>query len=91
MTWHEVQQRLLLAQRTHHLCIHKAELTELDIHNRLLRFKNYEVALVNKGILPSRIHLPIFGDMSVVLFIDIVLIEFILESHLQLVLNLIYV
>ncbi|CAF3406257.1 unnamed protein product [Rotaria socialis] len=63
MTWHEVQQRLLLAQRTHHLCIHKLNLTELDIHNRLLRFKNYEVAMVNKGILPPRIHLPILGDI----------------------------
>ncbi len=63
MNWHEVQQRLLIAQRTHHLCIHKLNLTELDIHNRLLRFKNYEVAFVNKGILPPRMHLPIFGDM----------------------------
>ena len=63
MTWHEVQQRLLIAQRTHHLCIHKSNLTELDIHNRLLRFKNYEVALVNKGILLPRFRLPVFGDM----------------------------
>ncbi|CAF3238887.1 unnamed protein product [Rotaria socialis] len=63
MTWHEVQQRLIIAQRTHHLCIHKANLTELDIHNRLLRFKNYEVALVNKGILPPRMHVPILGDI----------------------------
>ena len=63
MTWHEVQQRLLIAQQTHHLCIHKSNLTELDIHNRLLRFKNYEVALVNKGVLPLRVHLPFLGDM----------------------------
>ena len=63
MTWHEVQQRLIIAQRTHQLCIHQSDLTELDIHNRLLRFKNYEVALVNKGILPVRMHLPILGDM----------------------------
>ena len=63
MTWHEVQQRLLIAQRTHHLCIHKSHLSELDIHNRLLRFKNYEVAFVNKGILPSRLRLPFLNDM----------------------------
>ncbi|CAF0979681.1 unnamed protein product [Adineta ricciae] len=63
MTWHEVQQRLLIAQRTHHLCIHKSNLTELDIHNRLLRFKNYEVALVNKGVLPLRVHVPFLGDI----------------------------
>ena len=63
MTWQEVQRRLLLAQRIHHLCINKDELTELDIHNRLLRFKNYEVALVNKGILPPKIRLPFIGNM----------------------------
>ncbi|CAF0843587.1 unnamed protein product [Adineta ricciae] len=63
MTWHEVQQRLLIAQRTHHLCIHKSHLSELDIHNRLLRFKNYEVAFVNKGILPSRLRLPFLNDI----------------------------
>ena len=63
MTWQEVQRRLLLAQRIHHLCIHKSELTELDIHNRLLRFKNYEVALVNKGILPPKIHIPFCSNM----------------------------
>jgi autophagy-related protein 9 len=65
MTWHEVQQRLLIAQRAHNLCIHKLNLTELDIHNRLLRFKNYEVALINKGVLPPRLHLPFIGDMYV--------------------------
>lgn len=63
MTWQEVQRRLLHAQRIHHLCIHKSELTELDIHNRLLRFKNYEVAMVNKGILPPKIHIPFCGNM----------------------------
>lgn len=63
MTWHEVQQRLIIAQRTHHICIHNQTLTELDIHNRLLRFKNYEIAFVNKGILPPRLHLPLIGDV----------------------------
>ena len=63
MTWQEVQQRLILAQTTHNLCIEKSYLTELDIHNRLLRLKNYEIALVNKGILPIRIHLPIIDDL----------------------------
>jgi len=63
MTWHEVQERLLIAQRTHHLCIHKLNLTELDIHNRLLRYKNYEIAFVNKGILPPRFTLPGIGEM----------------------------
>jgi len=29
MTWHEVQRKLLEAQKELHMCIHKAELTEL--------------------------------------------------------------
>ncbi|CAF1192310.1 unnamed protein product [Didymodactylos carnosus] len=62
MTWHEVQQRLSKAQLKHDLCVHKQILTELDIHNRLLRFKNYEVAMVNKGLLPPKIHIPFIGD-----------------------------
>ena len=62
-TWHEVQERLLQMQKKHHLCIHKQELTELDIYNRILRFKNYEVAMVNQTLLPPRIDVPILGQM----------------------------
>ncbi len=62
-TWHEVQERLLQMQKKHHLCIHKQELTELDIYNRILRFKNYEVAMVNQSLLPPRIDVPILGQM----------------------------
>ena len=29
MQWHDVQQKLIEAQRIHHMCVHKAELTEL--------------------------------------------------------------
>lgn len=31
-------------QKEHQICIHKKELTELDIYHRILRFKNYMVA-----------------------------------------------
>lgn len=62
-TWHEVQERLLQMQKKHHLCIHKQELTELDIYNRILRFKNYEVAMVNQALLPPKIDMPGFGQM----------------------------
>ena len=37
MTWHEVQQRLRTAQRDFQMCIHKPDLTELDIYHRILR------------------------------------------------------
>lgn len=63
MTWQDIQRRLISAQHTHNLCIEKENLTELDIQNRLLRFKNYEIALVNRGIIPVRLNLPLVGSM----------------------------
>jgi autophagy-related protein 9 len=44
-----------VAQTDHLMCIHKEQLTDLDIYHRILRFKNYMVAMVNKDILPVRI------------------------------------
>jgi len=63
ITWHEVQEKLLQMQIKHHLCVHKQELTELDIYNRILRFKNYEVAMVNQALLPPKIETPFFGQL----------------------------
>lgn len=62
-TWQEVQQRLISIQREHQMCVHKKELTELDIYHRILRFKNYMVAMVNKSLLPIRFHLPGWGEV----------------------------
>jgi autophagy-related protein 9 len=61
LTWHEVQEKLLQMQKKHQFCVHKQELTELDIYNRILRFKNYQVAMVNQGLLPAKFTLPILG------------------------------
>ncbi|XP_039221709.1 autophagy-related protein 9A [Crotalus tigris] len=61
-TWQEVQARIIQIQKEHQICIHKKELTELDIYHRILRFKNYMVAIVNKSLLPVRFHLPFLGD-----------------------------
>lgn len=36
-TWHEVQKRIRDAQSEMQLCIHKDNLTELDIYHRILR------------------------------------------------------
>lgn len=36
-------------------------LTE-DVYHRILRFTNYEVALVNKSVLPTKIWLPLYGE-----------------------------
>ncbi len=58
-----MQEKLLQMQIKHHLCVHKQELTELDIYNRILRFKNYEVAMVNQALLPPKIETPFFGQL----------------------------
>ena len=52
-------------QSEHQMCIHKEQLTELDIYHRILRFKNYSVAMMNKSILPARVYLPFLGDTAV--------------------------
>ena len=61
--WHEIQQRLIVAQNEYSMCIHKSQLTELDIYHRILRYKNYMVAMVNKDLLPVRVLVPFVGDV----------------------------
>ncbi|XP_063308981.1 autophagy-related protein 9A-like [Pelobates fuscus] len=63
-SWQEVQSRLISLQREHPMCVHKKELTELDIYHRILRFKNYMVAMINKNLLPVRFHLPLIGEVT---------------------------
>lgn len=67
LTWHEVIQRLLGAQRVHHMCVHKSELTELDIYQRILRIPNYLTAMINKSVVPLRIRAP-FGLPELLFF-----------------------
>ena len=62
MTWFEVQQKLVAAQAEHMMCIHKQELTPLDVYHRILRYTNYMVAMVNKSLLPLRFTVPFLGD-----------------------------
>ncbi|KAJ3613829.1 hypothetical protein NHX12_020075 [Muraenolepis orangiensis] len=62
VTWQEVQARIVEIQKEHQICIHKKELSELDIYHRILRFKNYMVAMVNKSLLPMRFHPPFLGE-----------------------------
>ncbi|PNF28200.1 Autophagy-related protein 9A [Cryptotermes secundus] len=63
LTWHEIQRRVREVQLEQQMCIHKSDLTELDIYHRILRFKNYMVAMVNKSLLPVRLHLPLLGEI----------------------------
>lgn len=38
LTWHEVQRRIRDVQSEQQMCIHKEQLTELDIYHRILRW-----------------------------------------------------
>lgn len=63
LTWHEVQKKVIEVQQEQEMCIHKRDLTELDIYHRILRFKNYTVAMINKSLLPVRLNFPVIGDV----------------------------
>ncbi|XP_017773078.1 PREDICTED: autophagy-related protein 9A [Nicrophorus vespilloides] len=63
MTWHEVQTRIRAVQLEQQMCIHKKELTELDIYHRILRQKNYLIAMTNKKLIPPRVNVPIIGEV----------------------------
>lgn len=52
-------------QSEQQMCIHKEQLSELDIYHRILRFKNYSVAMMNKSILPARVYMPFLGETAV--------------------------
>ncbi len=46
-----------------HLIINRVELTDLDVYQRILRFKNYIVAMTNKELLPPKIDAPFVGNI----------------------------
>lgn len=69
MTWHEVQTRVRAVQIEQQMCIHKKELTELDIYHRILRQQNYLVAMVNKRLLPPRLQVPLLGETGIKLLL----------------------
>ncbi|NXG60061.1 ATG9A protein, partial [Hemiprocne comata] len=60
-SWQEVQARLL--RRQHQLCVQRRELSELDVHHRILRRHNYAVAMVSQELLPLRLRLPLLGPI----------------------------
>lgn len=63
LTWHEVQKKVIAVQVEQQMCIHKRELTELDIYHRILRQRNYFIAMVNKNLLPPRFNVPFIGEV----------------------------
>ncbi|ETN58001.1 autophagy protein 9 [Anopheles darlingi] len=65
LTWHEVQKCIREVQSEIQMSINKDQLTELDIYHRILRFKNYMVAMMNKSLLPATKKLPLLGNVVV--------------------------
>ncbi|XP_022080013.1 autophagy-related protein 9A-like isoform X2 [Acanthaster planci] len=65
VTWHDVLKRVQEVQKEQRMCIHKAELTELDIYHRILRFKNYSIAMVNKSLVPLQLRVPFLGELVI--------------------------
>lgn len=64
ITWHEVQKKICEVQVEYQMCIRKSHLTELDIYHRILRSKNYMVAMINKSVLPVHHNIPFIGNIS---------------------------
>lgn len=63
-TWHEIQRRIREVQVEQQMCIHKDQLSELDIYHRILRYKNYMVALMNKNLIQSTVNVPFAGKTN---------------------------
>ncbi|XP_031565210.1 autophagy-related protein 9A-like [Actinia tenebrosa] len=64
LQWQDVQKKLIEVQKIHQMCVHKEELTELDIHHRILRWKNYFIAMQNKGVIPCTYKFPFIGQRT---------------------------
>ncbi|XP_077301915.1 autophagy-related protein 9A-like [Arctopsyche grandis] len=63
ISWSTVLSRVIDAQLELQMCIHKQQITELDIYQRILRFNNYLIAMVNKKLLPLHFSVPFVGDI----------------------------
>ncbi|XP_015752139.1 PREDICTED: autophagy-related protein 9A-like [Acropora digitifera] len=64
LQWQDVQKRLIEVQKVHQMCVHKEELTELDIHHRILRWKNYMLAMQNKSVISCSYNFPVVGERA---------------------------
>lgn len=64
LTWISIVNKICEVQPSLHLTINTDQLTPFDIHNRVLRFKNYLVAMINQGILPPLLDIPFLGQVA---------------------------
>lgn len=62
LAWQDVQARIISSK--HNFLAQDSHLTELDIHNRILRHSNYMIALINRGVLPIYYKVPFLGETT---------------------------
>lgn len=62
LTWQDVQIRIINSK--HIFLAQDSHLTELDVHNRILRHTNYTIALINRGLLPIYYRVPLIGETT---------------------------
>lgn len=62
LAWQDVQARIISSK--HNFLAQDSHLTELDIHNRILRHSNYTIALINRGVLPIYYKVPFIGETT---------------------------
>lgn len=62
LTWQDVQARIISSK--HNFLAQDSQLTELDIHQRILRHNNYMIALTNRGVLPIYYRVPFVGETT---------------------------
>ncbi|XP_065839888.1 autophagy-related protein 9A-like [Oscarella lobularis] len=63
-TWAQVLQTLIDRQGLMPLCIDKDRLTELDVVNRIMRRRNFLLAMENKGIVSHLYRFPLLGERT---------------------------
>lgn len=62
LTWQDVQARIISSKQN--FLAQDSHLTELDVHNRILRHNNYMIALINRGVLPIYYRVPFIGETT---------------------------
>lgn len=62
LSWQDVQTRIINSKQN--FLVQDSHLTELDIHNRILRHSNYMIALINRGVLPIYYRVPFLGETT---------------------------
>ncbi|TKR86562.1 hypothetical protein L596_011134 [Steinernema carpocapsae] len=62
LTWNCIVKKLCSIQASEHkLVINRDEIDELDVYQRILRYENYFVAMINRETLPVYLNIPFMG------------------------------